>query len=108
MLIMFGIEGPEGMASSDCLMANQIAWLGKYPCFEQDGCNISYHCSIGLIFWYNGLTGVPEGTKYWHFQCDQYIRCNLYYKHTKFSFQTLEPNTSHIKNTGIWCPLVHL
>jgi hypothetical protein len=25
MLIMFGIEGPEGMASSDCLMANQIA-----------------------------------------------------------------------------------
>jgi hypothetical protein len=69
------------MASSDFLMANQIAWLEKYPCFEQDGCNISYHCSIGLIFWYDGLTGVPEGTKYRHFQCDRYIRCTILQAH---------------------------
>ena len=68
-----GIENSEGMPSSDFLMANQIAWLGKYPHFEQDGCNISYHCLIGLIFWYDGLTDVPEGTKYRQFLYDLYL-----------------------------------
>jgi hypothetical protein len=76
------IKSPEGMASSDFLMANQIAWLGKYPCFEQDGCNISYHGSIGPIFliqWTHRCTG---GHQYRNFQYDPYIRCNLYYDHT--------------------------
>ncbi|KAJ6453327.1 hypothetical protein C8R45DRAFT_945167 [Mycena sanguinolenta] len=51
---------------------------------------------------------VPEGTKCRHFQYDHYIRCSLYYANTQLPVQSLEPNMSYIKNTGIWCPLVHL
>jgi hypothetical protein len=53
--------------------------IGKISKFEQDGCSMSYICSIGLNFWYDELTCIPEGTKYRDFQYNLYIWYSVHY-----------------------------